>query len=88
MRPVQAELLAERTEHRDHARQVVRNTVGQRRGGTETGKIHGYHIPFHGQDGQHRIPGLTVVADAVKQEQRLPGTGPFIRHGHGPRPLR
>lgn len=27
-----------------------------------------------------------MVADAVEQQQRLPGTAAFVRHGHGPGP--
>lgn len=88
MRPVQADRLAEGAEHLDHGRQVVRQPLGQLRRDTEAGEIDGYHVPFHGQHGQHRIPGLTVVADAVEQEQRLAGTGPFVRHGDRPGPLR
>lgn len=88
MRPVQAYFLTERTEYPDHGRQVVLQSVRQFRRGAETGQVDGYHLPLHGEYGQHRVPGLTVVADAVEQEQRLTGAGPFIRHGHGPRAIR
>lgn len=88
MRPVQAQFLTERAEHPDHGRQVVRQSVGQFRRGAETREVDGYDLPLHGEHGQHRVPGLTVVADAVQQEQRLTGAGPFIRHGHGPRAIR
>lgn len=85
MRPVYAERLTEGTEHRHHAPQVIGNTVRERRGDAEAGQIHGYDIPFRCQHGQHRIPGLAVVSDAVEQQQRFSGTGPLVRHGHGPR---
>lgn len=85
MRPVQAERLTEGAEHRDHARQVVRNAVRKRRGDAETGQINGYDIPLRCQYRQHRVPGLTMVADAVEQQQRIPGTGALVRHGDGPR---
>lgn len=71
VRTVRPELRAERTEHRDRTRQVERNPLGQRRRGTETGKVHDDHVAFrgqYGQYGQYRIPGLTVVANAVEQQ--------------------
>lgn len=88
MRSVQTELLAEGAEHLHHGRQVVRQPPGQLRRDTEAGEIDGYHVPFHGEHGQHRIPGLVVVTDAVEQEQRLASARPFIGHGHRPGPLR
>lgn len=84
MRPVQAERLTEGAEHRDHARQVVRNAVRKCRGDAETGQIDGYDIPLRCQHRQHRVPGLTMVADAVEQQQRIPRTGALVRHGDGP----
>jgi hypothetical protein len=87
VRPVQADLLTEGAEHLDHRRQVVRQSVGQFRRDAEAREIDGCHLPLHGEQGQHRVPGLPVVTDAVEQEQRLAGAGPFIGHGHRPRPL-
>lgn len=48
------------------------------------GQVDGDDIPFHDEDGDHRVPALAVVADAVER-QRIPGTRPLVRDGRGPR---
>lgn len=85
MGTVHAQRLAEGPEQWRHGRQVVREAIGQRGGGAEAGQVDGDDVPLHGEDGDHRVPGLAMVANAVEQQQRLPGTRPLVRDGHGPR---
>jgi hypothetical protein len=49
--------------------------------GAEAGKVDGDHVAFGGEDGDDRVPGLTVVADAVQQEQRFAGAHARVGHG-------
>lgn len=88
MGAVQAQHLAEGPQQRRHGLQVVRDAVGLRGRGAEARQVDRDDVPFHGEDGDHRVPGLAVVADAVEEQQRLPGPRPLVRDGHGPRPAR
>lgn len=64
--------LAQGAEDRADGGQVVRNTVGQRGGRAEPGQVDGDDITLRRQDPHHRLPGLPVVPDSMKQQQRLP----------------
>lgn len=60
---------------------------GQRRHGpgepfvARTGQVHGDQVTFGCRRGHHRLPSLPVVPDAVKEQERFPGTRPFVRDG-------
>lgn len=87
MRPVQTDLRTERVEYRDHGRQVVRQPLGELRRLAEAGQVDGYDIPLRGERRQHGGPRLVMVTYAMEQQQRIAGTGPLVRHGHGPGPM-
>jgi hypothetical protein len=73
--------LAERAERRGHGRQVVRHAVRERGGGAEAGQVDRDHVALGGQDSQDRFPGLPVMPDAVKQQQRFTGAGAPVADG-------
>lgn len=83
VRPLDAQLLTERAQRRHDRPQVVRDALGQRRGLAEAGQVDGDDVALGGQEVEHRVPRLAVVADAVQQEQRIAGTGPPVGDGDG-----
>ena len=85
VRTLDPQRLAQRAEHGHHRRDVVGKAFGERGGLPEAGQVHGYHVVLGGQNGEHRVPRLAVVADAVQQEQRLALARAFVRERHRPR---
>ncbi|GAA3398157.1 hypothetical protein GCM10017752_60010 [Streptomyces roseoviridis] len=81
MRPFDPEGRAERAQDRHHGLQVVGQRREQRRGGAETGQVDGDHVPLDGEDVEHGLPRLPVVAYPVEQQQRLTRAPSLVRQG-------
>lgn len=86
VRPLDLQRLAQPAEHGHHRRYVVRKPVGERGGLPEARQVDGDHVVLGGQDLEHRVPCLAVVADAVQQEQRLALARAFVHDGQRPWP--
>ncbi|CAM5714523.1 hypothetical protein SALBM135S_10180 [Streptomyces alboniger] len=76
---------AQGAERGDDGREIVGQTVRERGRGAEARQVHGDHVVLGGEYLHDRVPGLSVVADAVQEQQGLTGARARVGDRRGAR---